>query len=170
MPPDPHGGLRVLALYFQPGEPTLRSQATCPKPPSWDVNSELPTPRPRLRPNPTAASPDVCSVQPQGHEKHTHTAVHTEPHMRGPQTPQSLVTGSTGLTILFLFLSRYPRLSCSVMSDSCDPMDCSPTGSSAHGISQAGILEWVAISYPGGSSQPRDQTRGSCIGRRTLYH
>ena len=29
----------------------------------------------------------------------------------------------------------------------CDPMDCSPTGSSIHGISQAGILEWVAISF-----------------------
>jgi len=33
-----------------------------------------------------------------------------------------------------------------VMSDSCDPMDCSPPGSSVHGILQAGILEWVAIS------------------------
>ena len=29
----------------------------------------------------------------------------------------------------------------------CDPMDCSPPGSSVHGISQAGILRWVAISY-----------------------
>ena len=32
------------------------------------------------------------------------------------------------------------------MSDSCNPMDCSPPGSSVHEISQAGILEWVAIS------------------------
>ena len=33
------------------------------------------------------------------------------------------------------------------MSDSCDPMDCSPPGSSVHGIYQARILEWIAISF-----------------------
>ena len=37
-------------------------------------------------------------------------------------------------------------------------MDCSPPGSSVLGISQARIAKWVAISYSGGSSQPRDQT------------
>ena len=37
-------------------------------------------------------------------------------------------------------------------------MDCRPPGSSVHGISQARILEWVAISFSRGSSQPRDQT------------
>ena len=37
-------------------------------------------------------------------------------------------------------------------------MDCSLPASSIHGIIQARILEWVAISYSGGSSQPRDQT------------
>ena len=36
-------------------------------------------------------------------------------------------------------------------------------GSSVHGILQASILEWVAISYSTGSSQPRDQTQVSCI-------
>ena len=40
----------------------------------------------------------------------------------------------------------------SVMSDSCDRMDCSPPGSSVHGILQARILEWVAISSSRGSS------------------
>ena len=40
----------------------------------------------------------------------------------------------------------------------CDPMDCSPPGSSVHGILQARILEWVAISFSRGSSQPRDKT------------
>ena len=40
----------------------------------------------------------------------------------------------------------------------CDPMDCSPPGSSVHGIFQARILEWVAISFSRGSSWPRDQT------------
>ena len=49
----------------------------------------------------------------------------------------------------------------------CDPMDCSLPGSSIHGILQATVLEWVAISFSRGSSQPRDQTRVSCIaGRR----
>ena len=43
----------------------------------------------------------------------------------------------------------------SVMSNSCNPMDCSPPGSSVHRISQATILEWVAISFSRGSSNPR---------------
>ena len=51
-----------------------------------------------------------------------------------------------------------------------DPMDCSPPDSSVHGISQARILDWVAISYSRGSSQPRDWTHVSCIGRWILYH
>ena len=45
----------------------------------------------------------------------------------------------------------------------CDPMDCSPPGSSVHGIPQSRLLEWVAISFSKGSSQPRDQTWVSCI-------
>ena len=50
-----------------------------------------------------------------------------------------------------------------------NPMDCSPPGSSAPGILQARILEWVAISFSRGSSQPRDQTRVSYTGRQILY-
>ena len=49
-------------------------------------------------------------------------------------------------------------------------MDCSPPGSSVHGIFQARILEWVAISSSRGPSQPRNQTRISCMGRQRLYH
>ena len=45
----------------------------------------------------------------------------------------------------------------------CDPMDCSPPGYSVHGIFQARILEWVAISFSRGSSRPRDQTCMSCV-------
>ena len=48
----------------------------------------------------------------------------------------------------------------------CNPVDCSLPGSSAHGILQARILEWVAISFSRGSSQPRDRTRVSHIGGR----
>ena len=47
---------------------------------------------------------------------------------------------------------------CSVVSDSCDPVDCRLPGSSVHGIFQARILKWVAISFSRGSSQPRDWT------------
>ena len=45
----------------------------------------------------------------------------------------------------------------------CNAMDCSLPGSSVHGISQARILEWVAISFSRGFYQPRDQTYVSCI-------
>ena len=54
----------------------------------------------------------------------------------------------------------------SVMSNSCDPMVCSPPGSSVHGILQARILEWVAIPFSRGSSWPRGQTQVSCIAER----
>ena len=40
----------------------------------------------------------------------------------------------------------------------CDPMDCSLSGSSVHGIFQARVLEWIAISFSRGSSQPRNWT------------
>ena len=48
--------------------------------------------------------------------------------------------------------------SCSVMSYSCNPRDCCLPVSFVHGISLARMLEWVAISFSRGSSQPRDRT------------
>ena len=45
----------------------------------------------------------------------------------------------------------------------CDPMDCSLPGSPVHGIFQAIVLEWIAISFSSGSSRPRDWTRVSHI-------
>ena len=45
----------------------------------------------------------------------------------------------------------------------CDPMDCSLPGSYVHGILQARILEWVAVPFSRGSSQPRDWTQVSHI-------
>ena len=68
---------------------------------------------------------------------------------------------------------------CSLVTQSClthcNAMDCSPPGSSVHEISQTRLLEWVAISFSRGSSQPRDQTHVTCIGREvehlgTLVH
>ena len=55
----------------------------------------------------------------------------------------------------------------------CNPMNCSPPGSSVHRIFQARILEWVAISYSRASFPPRDQTPVSfvsCTDRQILHH
>ena len=52
----------------------------------------------------------------------------------------------------------------------CDPMDCSLSGSSIHGIFQARVLEWIAISFSRGSSWPRNRTQVSHIaGRRFTF-
>ena len=55
----------------------------------------------------------------------------------------------------------------------CNPMDCSPPGSSVPGILQARMLERVAVPSSKGPSRSRDQTcvsYVSCIGRQVLYH
>ena len=48
----------------------------------------------------------------------------------------------------------------------CNPMDCSSSGSSVHGLLQARILEWVVIPFSRASSQPRDQTQVFCVAGR----
>ena len=61
---------------------------------------------------------------------------------------------------------------CQLHPTLCESLNCIPPGSSVHGIFQARILEWVAISFSRGSSQPRNWTLASClscIGRRALY-
>ena len=50
----------------------------------------------------------------------------------------------------------------------CNPIDCSPSGSSVHGVLQAGILEWVAISFSRRSSPPRNRHWVSCIAAASL--
>ena len=88
-----------------------------------------------------------------------------------PNTPQ---TASSPLWCLRTYSSPpHSELSLSLSSEKvlvtqscpslCYPMHCSPPGSSVHGISQARILEWVAISFSRGSSKPRDGTRVSCL-------
>ena len=52
----------------------------------------------------------------------------------------------------------------------CDPMDCSPPGSSVYRKLQARILERVAIPFCRGSSQSKDRTQVSCTGRWILYY
>ena len=70
------------------------------------------------------------------------------------------------------------KLCCCLVAKSCrtlcNPVDCSLPASSVHGIFQARMFEWVAISSSRGSSHPRDRTRGvfclSRTGKRILYH
>ena len=65
------------------------------------------------------------------------------------------------------------RCACSVTKSCpalCDPMDCSPPGSSIYGIFWVSILEWVAMPSSRGSSQSRDRTCASCINGRILHH
>ena len=62
---------------------------------------------------------------------------------------------SSTLNHCLLLSHMLGRFSCVCLYD---PMDCSLPGSSVHGISQARILEWLAISYPRASSQSRDRT------------
>ena len=76
-----------------------------------------------------------------------------------------------GITIFYAPINSTPTpwevvyhvLSCSVVSDSLRPMDCSLPDSSVHGILQLKILEWVAIRFSRGSSLPRNPTQVSCI-------
>ena len=64
----------------------------------------------------------------------------------------------SGFSLVIYFINR----SLAQLLQSCptlyDPMDCSPPGSSVHGILQARILEWVAMPFSKGSSWPRDRT------------
>ena len=61
--------------------------------------------------------------------------------------------------VINLKVNNFVNRSCLTL---CDPVDCSPPGSSVHGILQAGILEWVAISFSRGSSRPRNRNCVSC--------
>ena len=99
----------------------------------------------------------------------------------GESSHSSLWPAASRLIIIWSFLST-SRVVVIVLSCSksellmgscltfCNLMNYRPLGSSVPGISQARILEWVAISSSRGSSQPRDQTRVSCIGRLILYY
>ena len=89
----------------------------------------------------------------------------------------SAILSLSHLKRLFFFLSLGPELMITQLSLNsvkeseaaqscltlCNPMDCSLPGSSFHGIFQATVLEWVAISFSRGSSQARDPARVSHI-------
>ena len=77
------------------------------------------------------------------------------------RTGQNWVTNTMIMSVQFSSVSQ----SCPIL---CNPMDCSPPGSSVHGILQARILEWIVIPFSRGISKPRDQTLVSCITGRFL--
>ena len=60
----------------------------------------------------------------------------------------------------------FPPVKVAVCLTLCNPMDYSLPGSSVHGVLQARILEWLAVPFSKGSSQPRDQTLVSCTAGR----
>ena len=85
----------------------------------------------------------------------------------------SYIIVSLFLLIIFFLLHNHFQLPVRMWSEVvqlcptlCDPMDCSPPGSSVLGYFQARILEWVAMLSSSGSSWPRDQTQVSCIADR----
>ena len=74
--------------------------------------------------------------------------------------------GLQGMLYELILLSLYmcgAVPSCSVVSNSLGPIDCSPRGSSVHGTLQARILGWVSMSSSRVSSQARDPTQVSCV-------
>ena len=81
--------------------------------------------------------------------------------------PFSTFLTSFTLSLLMRFCCCF---SCWVLSDSVMTPWTGPPGSSVHGISQARMLEWVAISFSEGSLHTREGTCISCTGRRLLSH
>ena len=154
--------------------PTLCNPVDC-SPPGSSIHGipqakilELPFPSPGDLPNPgiepgsPALQADALTSKPPGKPLQCYSYV--QYYYWG-----KLGEGYTGA--LQYFFSSYE--SCCLVAKSCltfwDPMDYSPPASSAHGISQARIVEWVAKSLSKKSSQARDSTCISCIGRWIFY-
>ena len=127
---------------------------------SWPATPRPCSPGRRVQPG------QACSC------KHSKDSAHCLPSSEQPLTtwPAEIksslrkLTGSNCvcMALVVCLLSRVPLFY--------DPMDCSPPCSSVHGILQATILEWVAIPFSRGPSQPRDRTQISCTGRQILHH
>ena len=97
------------------------------------------------------------------------------PHRRQPTRlprPWFSPGKNTGVGCHFLLQCMEVKIE-SEASQSCptlfDRMDCSLSGSSVHGIFQARVLEWIAISFSRGPSRPRNRTRVSRIAGRRFY-
>ena len=90
-----------------------------------------------------------------GHYHHLFISAYRRATLRA-----EVMVGSKQKKVRVLVVQSCPTL--------CNPMDCSPLGSSVHGISQARILEWAAIPFSRGSSWSRDRTWVSCIAGRFI--
>ena len=64
---------------------------------------------------------------------------------------------------VYVYIYIYATWSIQLCLTLCNPIDCKLPDPSVHGILQARVLEWVAISFSRGSSRPRDQTWVSCF-------
>ena len=97
-------------------------------------------------------------------QRYSHTHPHLVLRLSIHLSNCSLTTLHIPQKLQSLPVSTFTSTGCSesVMSTLCGPMDCSPLGSSVHGIFPARILEWVAMPSSRGASQPRDQTCISC--------
>ena len=82
------------------------------------------------------------------------------PFSPGSGQPNYIFLLNHSLAIVEKVAQSYPTL--------CDPVDCGPPGFFVHGIFQARILEWVAIPFFRGSSQPRDQTQSPALQANSL--
>ena len=85
-----------------------------------------------------------------------------------------LISPALAGRIFFFFLPLVPIWKWSEVAQSfpalCDPMDCSLPGSSIHGIFQAKVLEWVAISFSRGIFLTQELNLGLLHCRQVLYH
>ena len=154
-PPDGRGNpdsQRRSDLPRAPGDPHQGPWALCPPATPW-------APRPPTRPSRgprrwVSAFPLLAAAAPNGQGQglvwsHLAGKGNTKTAPRCPDGPTSEPTGLHAQSL------RRVRL--------CKLLDSSPPGSSVHGIFQARILEWVAISSSRGSSRPRDGTHVSCV-------
>ena len=108
----------------------------------------------------------------QGHWRRGRRFTHTLPLAPVPSVLCTGGSSSTESAILGWCSTGHVCVCAYSVMSTWDPMDCSPPGSSVHGISQARIMEWVAMPLSRVSSWPRGWTWVSCIfciSRRVLY-
>ena len=164
--------LRVISLlpvYVHPGPPTaLKGMRFCFTTPGRERSLEL-----RKDPDHSCGYNGICGcvVKFSSPEyRRVYSLLLTRPHYRVHADQGKLAPKPT-------CPAAYSNVSCwCSVTKSCltlwDPVDCTPPGSSVHGICQARILEWVANPFSRGSSRPRDQAHVSyvsCTGRQVLY-
>ena len=137
---EPHSGIQKFNWEAETPELSFRTK-------TWVVRQQLP-------------SISISDPSPRG------SGCHPADQAEITETP-SLTEGSGSDIFHILCRKTNPAKDACSVAQSCptlsNSMDCSLPGSSVHGIFQARILEWVAISFSRGSSQPRDQTWVSCI-------